>query len=78
MAVIDLLSQESAALVAQKIIKIINKPFKIMNQKREIGVSIGVSFYPAVAKSVAGLLKCADAAMYKAKQSGRNKYFIFQ
>jgi diguanylate cyclase (GGDEF)-like protein len=36
--------------------------------------SIGVAFYPADAKTGSALISCADAAMYNAKQRGKNTY----
>jgi diguanylate cyclase (GGDEF)-like protein len=39
----------------------------------EVGASIGLSVYPRDARTVDGLMKAADAAMYAAKQSGKNR-----
>jgi diguanylate cyclase (GGDEF)-like protein len=38
--------------------------------------SIGVAFYPADAKTGSALISCADAAMYSAKQRGKNTYAL--
>jgi diguanylate cyclase (GGDEF)-like protein len=38
--------------------------------------SIGVAFYPADAKTGGALISCADAAMYHAKQRGKNTYVL--
>lgn len=39
--------------------------------------SIGISLYPEGGRSAGDLLKSADAAMYSAKEAGRNKYHFF-
>lgn len=39
--------------------------------------SIGISLYPEGGHSAGDLLKSADAAMYSAKEAGRNKYHFF-
>jgi diguanylate cyclase (GGDEF)-like protein len=39
--------------------------------------SIGVSICPRDGQEVDGLIRCADAAMYSAKQSGRGQYRFF-
>jgi diguanylate cyclase (GGDEF)-like protein len=39
----------------------------------EVGASIGVAFFPSDARSDDALLRAADAAMYTAKQAGKNR-----
>lgn len=65
---------DDAALVAQKIIELIGKPFILGDYQADIGTSIGISLYPNDGLDKATLLKLADAAMYRAKESGRNNY----
>lgn len=40
-----------------------------------MGASVGVAFYPEEADSAEALLESADAAMYRAKQAGRQAVF---
>jgi diguanylate cyclase (GGDEF)-like protein len=44
------------------------------DRARMLTGSIGVAFYPADARTGATLISCADAAMYRAKQRGKNTY----
>ncbi|MCW8826627.1 MAG: diguanylate cyclase, partial [Gammaproteobacteria bacterium] len=59
---------DDMALIAQKIIASIAKPFEILEHSIEIGCSIGGSIYPTDAKDSETLLKQADSAMYRAKK----------
>lgn len=42
-----------------------------------LGVSIGIATYPDCGANVEGLLRAADAAMYAAKQAGRQQYRFY-
>ncbi len=44
---------------------------------RRLTVSAGVASYPLHAQTQAALIACADAAMYAAKQAGRNRSCVF-
>ncbi len=68
----DVVCKRDAIKLANKIINIVSKPYLINNKKCKIGMSVGVSFYPDDAKQPAKLIKLADAAMYAAKEAGRN------
>lgn len=69
--------REDAALVAQKVIGLIAKPFMLGTYQANIGASVGISIYPAHGADKFTLLKHADAAMYLAKEKGRNNFQFF-
>ena len=68
---------EDLSRIIQTIMDLFKKPIKIENNTLYINMSIGISIYPNDAKEVNDLLKHADAAMYKAKESGRNTYCFY-
>ena len=53
------------------------EPFLLDTNEYHLGVSIGVGVYPEDGRVGSELLRCADAAMYFAKESGRNNYQFF-
>ena len=73
----DLARPEDAALVAQKIIDQLAAPFALGGHEIFITASIGIAAFPADGENAETLLGAADAAMYRAKQSGRNAYQFF-
>ncbi|MBF0516186.1 MAG: diguanylate cyclase [Nitrospirae bacterium] len=66
-----------AETLALKIIVAIGKPFHFQTPYCAIGASIGISFYPSDGYDIETLLKKADAAMYRAKENGKNNYQLF-
>lgn len=62
------------AVVARKIIKVMEKPFDIDGVARIVSTSIGVATAEHGLAGVDTLLKHADDALYRAKESGRNRY----
>ncbi len=69
--------REDAASVAEKIITAFSQPFDIEGHEIYSSTSIGIALYPKNAVNGEGLLKCADTAMYAAKESGRNKFCFY-
>jgi diguanylate cyclase (GGDEF)-like protein len=57
--------------------KIVTAPYRIVEDSLEIGVTIGVSIFPDDGEDARTLIRNADAAMYHAKERGRNKYQYF-
>jgi len=63
--------------IAQKMLAIAKKPIKIDEHTLYISLSIGISLAPQDALNAVDLLKNADAAMYKAKEMGRNTFEFY-
>jgi len=68
----DVGTPEDAALVAERIIASLKRPIFLEGQEVFVTTSLGISMYPADATQPEGLLKNADAAMYRAKAQGRD------
>jgi diguanylate cyclase (GGDEF)-like protein/PAS domain S-box-containing protein len=66
-----------AAHVAEKLLQSALRPFQIEQHELTITPSIGIAIYPADGNDFDTLSRCADAAMYDAKQGGRNHYRFF-
>lgn len=73
----DVQSAADCALIAQQALSSIRQPVTIAGSSYMVSGSIGVSLYPNDATDTGGLLRCADVAMYAAKESGKNKFEIF-
>jgi diguanylate cyclase (GGDEF)-like protein len=69
---------EDAALSAQKMLTALVLPHCIDGRELHIGVSIGMSVYPDDGIDAQTLIKCADTAMYYAKENGRNNFRFFE
>jgi diguanylate cyclase (GGDEF)-like protein len=70
----DLSDASGAIRLAERALAACAAPFPLGDCTVEVSVSIGISLYPATAKS-AELLRCAaDMALYRAKQEGRGRY----
>ena len=63
--------------VATKIIDVMKESITVLSNDLHISCSIGISIYPDDATSQEHLIKYADAAMYKAKDEGRNNYQFY-
>lgn len=63
--------------LAERVLARMREPFSIDGNEYHLGTSIGISVFPHDATDGATLLRCADSAMYLAKESGRNNYQFF-
>lgn len=70
---------QRAQFIAEKIIKSVAQPYQLDDGiQASIGVSVGIAFYPKDADNSDQLVQRADAAMYQAKQSGGNRFAVYQ
>ncbi|GEM_PF-1100369 len=73
----DIHMSETAGVVANKLLNVLSNPFYINESCLHITASIGIATYPESARNTATLIRNADVALYRAKQSGRNAYQYF-
>jgi len=66
-----------AHAVAARIIEAIGVPFTVEGARVQLGVSIGIAFFPEHGSTGKELLQRADAAMYRAKGQGGRGYAVF-
>ncbi|MDI5922788.1 EAL domain-containing protein [Halomonas sp. LR5S13] len=64
--------------VARRLVESVSSPFEVGGQIFRVGCSLGISLYPDDGAKVETLVRHADAAMYRAKQEGRNTYRLFR
>ncbi len=69
---------EECAGTLDRILAAIGQPIRISEERTiSVGASIGVSLFPLDDEDPDTLLRHADQAMYLAKQSGRNRFHIY-
>lgn len=70
--------REQAMQAAQRIRQAIeSKLIRVYDEYVKVTVSLGLSMFPAHAQEVDKLIDCADQALYKAKQEGRNRVGVY-
>lgn len=62
----------------EEVMAAIQKVFNLGKVTTSISASIGVSLYPANARTLDDLLQYADIAMYAAKKNGKNNYVFYE
>lgn len=70
-------SPEDAALIADKILTSLARPFSLEGQELCISGSLGISLFPEDGDDSKNLLRFADAAMYRVKGQGKHHYQFF-
>lgn len=73
----DLDSQEECIEAIRRIIDSARQPFLLAEEACHVSASIGITIFPDDGADPDLLLRHADQAMYIAKQSGGNRYFMF-
>lgn len=73
----NIASAANTALIAEKIIAAMREPFELDGTLHYLGASVGIAIYPADAQDSTGLISAADTAMYRAKNSGKNRFAYY-
>jgi len=72
----EISSEDDAIEVANKLLKTLSAKYILDDITVSASASIGICCFPKAEMTVDNLISAADAAMYNAKQSGKNKYFF--
>jgi len=68
---------DDAIHVAQKILDVFRQPFRVAGHDLSVTASMGITLYPFDDRGADDLLRNADVAMYRAKESGKNNYQFY-
>ncbi|MGR8931322.1 MAG: diguanylate cyclase domain-containing protein [Gammaproteobacteria bacterium] len=63
----ELTETNGACILAERVALVVAEPVQLNDHEVSVSASIGISVFPDDAKTVDGLIKAADAAMYEAK-----------
>ena len=64
--------------ICDQLLEVITEPYELSGQESRVTTSIGIAMYPEDGSDVQTLLKHSDAAMYRAKESGKNRYAFYE
>ncbi|MBA2690083.1 MAG: EAL domain-containing protein [Burkholderiales bacterium] len=73
----ELAKAADSAVVAQKVIDALAKPFQLDHSEAIVTASIGIATYPTDSEDAGQLVKNADTAMLRAKALGKNNYQFY-
>ena len=74
---LDTESAEGAVRVGRKLLEAMGPPFTLDGRSVSASASVGISLFPGDGDDEETLVKCADAAMYRAKELGRNNCQLY-
>jgi diguanylate cyclase (GGDEF)-like protein/PAS domain S-box-containing protein len=72
----EISTAESAGLVGKMLLQALNKPTVIGGYTIQPRGSLGIAIYPDHGSDMDEVWRCADAAMYRSKRAGGNRYII--
>jgi diguanylate cyclase (GGDEF)-like protein/PAS domain S-box-containing protein len=76
-AIGDLEQTDATGLIAHKLVAAFRQPFLVEDRALYVTASIGISLYPLDGSDVDTLIRNADAAMYRAKDQGRDTFRFY-
>jgi diguanylate cyclase (GGDEF)-like protein len=69
--------RDDAEGLARCVLDTVSHPVSVFDQQVYVGASIGIACFPDDGIDAVALLRCADTAMYQAKDSGRNTFQFY-
>ena len=74
----DVSQDSDVQAIFEQLLQVITEPYEMSGQENRVTTSIGIAMFPQDGSDVQTLLKHADAAMYQAKESGKNRYAYYE
>jgi diguanylate cyclase (GGDEF)-like protein/PAS domain S-box-containing protein len=76
-ALAEVADVDDVGLIAKKLLSTLAEPFDVAGRQMHISASVGISLYPRDGRDPGALLRCADIAMYQAKDEGGDAFRFF-
>lgn len=76
-ALIETPSRAAAGVAAEKLLETLTAPVTIGGHECRVTASVGIATFPEDGRDGPALVKCADMAMYVAKDDGKNGYRFY-
>jgi diguanylate cyclase (GGDEF)-like protein len=73
----DIADEQDAIAVAERVLKSFSTPFQLANGDVTTAASVGIALSPNPDEHGEDLIRDADAAMYRAKESGGGRFLLF-
>ena len=73
----DIGDPKQAVVLAQRILEATGEPVRLVSGECRVTASIGICVYPEEGEDEQTLMKNADAAMYLAKEKGKNNFRFY-
>lgn len=74
----DIHDRGNAEIVAQKIMQAMAEPVLVSEFELQVSTSIGIALFPDDSDDLDEVIKCADMALYRAKDEGRGTFKMYQ
>ena len=74
----EISGEAEASFVAEKMLAVLGDGFEVGGHTVHIAASIGISLFPNDGANKVELMRNADLAMYRAKDSGRNRFAFYE
>jgi diguanylate cyclase (GGDEF)-like protein/PAS domain S-box-containing protein len=73
----QLVDEKQIERIASKLLEVLAEPFDVHERELFVSASVGIALFPDDGDDVETLLKNSDAAMYRAKELGRNNFQFY-
>ncbi|HEY0586302.1 MAG TPA: GGDEF domain-containing protein [Pseudoduganella sp.] len=70
-------SRDSVLALADKALEVIRQPIQLEEHEVRACASMGIAFYPDDGVTAETLMTCAERALYRAKEEGRDTFRVF-
>jgi diguanylate cyclase (GGDEF)-like protein len=74
---VDVAAPEHITPIARKVLKTFEPPFLVEGQRISLGANVGISVYPGDGEDAESLLRCAEAATFRATSARHDEYRFY-
>jgi diguanylate cyclase (GGDEF)-like protein/PAS domain S-box-containing protein len=75
---VDDVDEDAAVGVATRALAALNRPFELTDRAVRVGATVGIALSSRSLPTSTEMLRAADIAMYRAKESGKGRFRVFE